>query len=75
MIQRKPSKRLGHKGPSEVKNHPWLVDFPWEDLYNGKIKPKFVPKVFIFKYKCRIRMIILILRTLMKSGKTKTVIK
>lgn len=45
MIQRKPSKRLGYNGPTEVKNHPWLADFPWEDLYNRKLKPKFVPKV------------------------------
>jgi len=45
MIQRKPSRRLGYNGPSEVKNHPWLVDFPWDDLYYGRLKPKFAPKV------------------------------
>ena len=47
MIQRKPSKRLGYNGPAEVKNHPWLIDFPWEDLYHGRIKPRFVPKVIL----------------------------
>lgn len=45
MIQRKPSKRLGYNGPTEVKSHPWLLEFPWDDLYYGRIKPKFVPKV------------------------------
>ena len=50
MIQRKPSRRLGYNGPSEVKNHTWLVDFPWDDLYYGKLKPKFAPKVKAFIY-------------------------
>lgn len=45
MIQRKPSRRLGYNGPSEVKNHPWLADFPWDDLYHGKLKPRYIPKV------------------------------
>ena len=45
MIQRKPSKRLGYNGPEEVKRHPWLIDFPWEDLYHKKIQAKFVPRV------------------------------
>jgi serine/threonine protein kinase len=29
MILRKPAKRLGFNGSDEVKNHPWLKDFPW----------------------------------------------
>lgn len=29
LIQRKPSNRLGFNGPEEVKNHPWLKNFPW----------------------------------------------
>ena len=45
MIQRKPSKRLGYNGPSEVKSHPWLASFAWEDLYNKKLKAKFTPRV------------------------------
>eukprot|EP00343_Euplotes_focardii_P010720 CAMPEP_0205831590 /NCGR_PEP_ID=MMETSP0206-20130828/44456_1 /ASSEMBLY_ACC=CAM_ASM_000279 /TAXON_ID=36767 /ORGANISM="Euplotes focardii, Strain TN1" /LENGTH=140 /DNA_ID=CAMNT_0053136345 /DNA_START=244 /DNA_END=666 /DNA_ORIENTATION=+ len=44
MIQRKPSKRLGYNGPAEVKNHSWLKDFPWDDLYHGRLKPRFIPK-------------------------------
>ncbi len=43
MIQRKPMNRLGLNGPSEVKNHPWLRDFPWQDLFDRKVKPPFVP--------------------------------
>ena len=35
--------RLGLNGPQEVKNHPWLKDFPWEDLANKKIKATFIP--------------------------------
>lgn len=77
LIQRKPSKRLGYNGPTEVKNHPWLADFPWEDLYNRKIKPKFVPKVKIHSFikSCRIKKITLTLKILMKSGKIRIVIK
>lgn len=32
LIQRKPQNRLGLNGPTEVKNHPWLRSFPWEEL-------------------------------------------
>ena len=36
--------RLGtNGGPSEVKNHPWLKDFPWQDLTDKKIKAPFNP--------------------------------
>lgn len=44
MIQRKPSRRLGYNGPEEVKGHPWISDFPWDDLNNKRIKAKFLPK-------------------------------
>ena len=37
MIQRKPVYRLGLNGPSEVKEHPWLKNFPWQDLADKKI--------------------------------------
>lgn len=35
--------RLGFNGPEEVKNHPWLADFPFDKLYRRKIDPPFVP--------------------------------
>ena len=43
MIQRKPQNRLGNIGAHEVKNHPWLRDFPWDDLTNKRIKAPFIP--------------------------------
>ena len=35
--------RLGSNGPDEVKNHPWLEDFPWDKLNDMEYDPPFVP--------------------------------
>ena len=43
MIQRKPQNRLGNDGAAEVKNHPWLRDFPWQDLYDKRLRAPFIP--------------------------------
>lgn len=43
MIQRKPQNRLGNNGADEVKSHPWLRSFPWEDLANKNIIAPFIP--------------------------------
>lgn len=43
MIQRKPCYRLGINGPAEVKNHPWLKNYPWSDLETKRIKSPFIP--------------------------------
>lgn len=43
MIQRKPLNRLGKNGPQEVKTHPWLKDFPWQDLWQKKVESPFMP--------------------------------
>mmetsp|Transcript_23376 Transcript_23376/g.26519 ORF Transcript_23376/g.26519 Transcript_23376/m.26519 type:complete len:392 (-) Transcript_23376:222-1397(-) len=43
LIQRKPINRLGLNGPSEVKQHPWLRDFPWHKLMDHSMKAPFVP--------------------------------
>jgi serine/threonine protein kinase len=43
MIQRKPQNRLGNGGAHEVKNHPWLKDFAWDDLTHKRIRAPFVP--------------------------------
>lgn len=48
MIQRKPQNRLGLNGPSEVKNHPWIKNYPWEDLKSMKVKAPFIPAVIIY---------------------------
>jgi len=43
LLQRKPANRLGLRGASEVKEHPWLKDYNWKDLYEKKIKAPFIP--------------------------------
>jgi len=43
-LQRKPGNRLGKTGAQEVKEHPWFKNFPWKDLYEKKLVPKFIPK-------------------------------
>ena len=44
MIQRKPQNRLGaQNGATDIKNHPWLRNFPWKDLNEKKLKAPFVP--------------------------------
>jgi serine/threonine protein kinase len=43
LIQRKPINRLGLDGPIEVKNHPWLKNFPWQKLMNKELDPPFMP--------------------------------
>ena len=43
LLQRKPANRLGLRSAQEVKEHPWIKKYPWNDLYNKKIKPTFKP--------------------------------
>ena len=43
MIQRKPQNRLGAQGIHEIKNHPWLRKYPWDDLKNKRVQSPFVP--------------------------------
>lgn len=43
-LQRKPANRLGLKGISEAKDHPWFKNYPWKDLYEKKIDSPFFPK-------------------------------
>ncbi|CDW85841.1 protein kinase domain containing protein [Stylonychia lemnae] len=43
LIQRKPQNRLGLNGPNEVKNHPWLKSYPWQDLSQNFLKAPFIP--------------------------------
>ena len=53
MLQRKPGKRLGAHGISEVKNHLWFKNYNWNDLYNKKIIAPFIPSNednFDYKY-------------------------
>lgn len=43
LIQRKPANRLGVEGPSQVKQHPWFKNFPWEKLANKELESPFIP--------------------------------
>ena len=43
LLERRKEKRLGRDGFEEIKNHPWLIDFNWDDLINRKIQPCFIP--------------------------------
>lgn len=43
LIQRKPANRLGLNGPQDLKDHLWFKNYPWDDLYNKKIKSPFIP--------------------------------
>lgn len=43
LIQRKPMRRLGINGPYEVRQHPWLSSFPWDQLADMSLKPPFMP--------------------------------
>ena len=45
LIQRKQTKRLGYNGIEEIKNHPWLKDINWKEIYLHKIKSPFVPEL------------------------------
>ncbi len=47
LLQRKPSLRLGLNGPAEVKQHPWLKNFVWCDLYDHKMVAPYIPNVSI----------------------------
>ena len=47
MIKRKPIKRLGVNGWKEVKMHPWLKNFPWNELEQRKLNAPYKPRVII----------------------------
>lgn len=42
-IERRPFHRLGFNGPQELKQHPWLADFPWNELEAGVMESPFIP--------------------------------
>ena len=41
------TKRIGNlrNGAEDVKTHQWFEELDWEDVFNKKLKPPFVPKV------------------------------
>ena len=54
LIQRKQYKRLGYNNFDEIKNHPWLINVDWKNIYLKKIKSPIIPdlnrKKFINSY-------------------------
>ena len=42
LLKRKRTKRLGSKGCSEIKNHPWFKDIQWEQLENCTLTSPFM---------------------------------
>lgn len=42
-LQRKPCKRLGYNGASEIMQHAWLRNFDWQLLLSEKMVAPFIP--------------------------------
>lgn len=63
---------MGVNGPSEIKNHPWLRGYQWDDLLAGRLIAPFIPAViknFIIIF-FRIKTISMLLIQI-QSGKIK----
>ena len=45
LIQRKQFKRLGYNGIEEIKNHPWIKDTNWKEIYLHNMKSPFIPEL------------------------------
>ena len=45
LLNRRPEERLGAKGPSEIKNHPFFHSIDWRKLLERKYDPSFKPNV------------------------------
>ena len=46
LLQRDPSRRLGHNGADEIKRHPFFAKYiDWNRLLAKKIQPPFKPSV------------------------------
>ena len=43
LLQRKPCKRLGFEGISQIKRHEWLEEVDWEALKEKKVEAPFLP--------------------------------
>ena len=43
LLERKKERRLGYNGFKEIKEHPWLANYNWDDLINKSIQPSFIP--------------------------------
>ena len=45
LLNKNPTKRLGHKSSRDVMDHPWFKDINWKKLYRKEIKPPYFPEI------------------------------
>ncbi|KAK9455474.1 kinase-like domain-containing protein [Dipodascopsis uninucleata] len=45
LLERDPNKRLGAKGPAEIKNHKFFAEIDWKKLMDKKYPPPYKPSV------------------------------
>jgi hypothetical protein len=50
LLKRKSKERLGRNGIHELKNHAWLKNIPWSELYKKELTSPYMPNV-IFREK------------------------
>lgn len=43
LLERDPSRRLGHSGSAAIKSHPFFEDINWDALYRKELEPPFLP--------------------------------
>ena len=43
MLTRKVEARLGYNGAAEIKSHAFFAGINWDDVYNRRVKPQFIP--------------------------------
>lgn len=48
LLKRRTNQRLGKNGIAEIKEHVWLKDVNWSQLYRKELASPFVPKVFFY---------------------------
>lgn len=45
LLQKDPTKRLGHNSAKEVMEHPWFQRLNWDSLLTHKIRAPFIPRL------------------------------
>ena len=45
LLDRDVSRRLGHNGAAEIKQHPFFAGMDWERVYHKEIPVEFIPNV------------------------------
>jgi len=50
LLRRKHRERLGKNGIYELKDHSWLKNIPWTELYKKELISPYIPKVKILNH-------------------------